>query len=88
VRGIGVTKCPHPRAQRCPAGIVPRDHGELARNDLHIVQRIPQQGLEQVFLVREVQVKRTVRGLGPADDIVHPHAMEPPLLELDHACFE
>src|SRR5262249_1398832 len=44
-----------------------------------------QQRLEEVVLVREVQVERAMRGPCPADDVVHPDGLEPALVELGQA---
>ena len=88
VCGVGPEELPHPLAQHLQPGLVAGDHGEVARHDLHVVQRVPHQRLEQVFLVGEVQVERAVRDAGPAHHVVHAHAVEAPLLELDHARLE
>src|SRR5262249_57046465 len=54
----------------------------------HVLQRVPQQRAEEVFLVGEVQVERAVRDAGPADHVVDADAVEAPLLKLDRAGLE
>jgi hypothetical protein len=88
VCGVGLGEFPDPLAQHLQPGFVAGDDGEIASHDLHVVQRVSHQRLEQVFLVREVQVERTVRDAGPAHHVIHAHALETAVLELDHARFE
>ena len=88
VRGVGREELPHPLAQHGQPGLVARDDGEVARHALHVVQRVPQQRLEQVFLVREVQVERAVRDPRPAHHVVDADPVEAALLELDRARLE
>src|SRR5262249_20847987 len=64
------------------------DDREVTRDDLHVVQGVLEQGLEQVFLVREVEVERPVRDARPAHHVVHADAVEAAVLELDHARLE
>jgi hypothetical protein len=60
VRRVGPEELPDPLAQHGQPGLVAGDHGEVARHDLHVVQRVLEQRLEQIFLVGEVQVERAV----------------------------
>ena len=85
---VGAEELTDPLAQHDQAGVVVRDDGKIACHDLHVVQRVLQQGLEQVFLVGEVQVERPVRDAGPAHHVVHADAVEAAILELDHARLE
>jgi len=52
------------------------------------VQRVPQQRLEQVILVREVQVERPVRDPRPAHHVIDADPVVATLLELDCAGLE
>jgi hypothetical protein len=88
VRGVGAEELAHPLAQHLEPGVVAGDDGEIAGHDLHVVQRVLQQGLEEVFLVGKVQVERAVRDPGPAHHVVDAHAVEATILEFDHARVE
>ena len=88
MRRVGPEELPDPLAQHRQPGLVAGDHGEIACHDLHVVQRVLEQGLEQVLLVGEVKVKRAVGDPGPAYHVVDAHTMEAPVLELDHARVE
>jgi hypothetical protein len=59
-----------------PPRLVARHHGEFVGDDLHFVQRVPQQRLEQVFLVGEVQVEGAVRSLRAADHVIDAHRVQ------------
>ena len=52
------------------------------------MQRVPEQGLEQVFLVGEVQVEGSVGDLRAAHDVVHPDGLETALVELGEASLQ
>jgi hypothetical protein len=88
VRRVGPEELPDPLAQHGQPGLVAGDHGKVPGHDLHVVQGVLQQRLEQVFLVGEVQVERAVRDAGPADHVVDAHAVKTPVLELEHARLE
>jgi hypothetical protein len=60
VRRVSPEELPDPLAQHGQPGLVAGDHGEVPGHDLHVVQGVLQQRLEQVFLVGEVQVERAV----------------------------
>src|SRR5208282_4453662 len=85
---VGPEKLADPLAQHGEPGGVAGDHREIARNDLHVVQRVLQQGFEQVFLVGEVEVERAVGDASPVYHVVDAHAVEAALFELDHARLE
>jgi dihydropteroate synthase len=88
VRGVRLEELPYPLAKDRTARLVPGDDREVAGHDLHVVQRVLQQGLEQVFLVGEVQVEGPVRDARAFYHVVNADAVEATLLELDHAGVE
>ena len=85
---VGLEEHPDPLAEHAAPSVIAGHDGEIARHDLHVVQRVFQQGLEEVLFVGEIQVESAVRDARPAYHVVDADAVEAALLELDHPGFE
>jgi len=81
MRRVGIAEPADPVAQRRPAGIVPRHHGELAGDDPISAAASRSSVLNRSSLLAKYRLERAMRGLRPAHDVVNPDCLESALVE-------